>query len=95
MPRGRSAPNDDFRQEGLQRVLLVGGVLVGLFAIAITAWGLAAENWALVAGPVLLVFAAACLVVSRDDGKGRWCPECATRNPVDAAVCQKCGQRLE
>jgi hypothetical protein len=90
MPRGRPARD----HEGLQRVLLLGGVLVGLAGVAITAWGLAAEGWGLVAGPVLVVFAAACLVVSRDDGKGRWCPECVTRNPEDAEVCQKCGQLL-
>ena len=82
------------RNSALRTSSTSGSSGIGLSAIAITAWGLVAENWALVAGPVLLVFAAACLVVSRDDGKGRWCPECVTRNPVDAAVCQKCGQRL-
>jgi hypothetical protein len=90
MPRGRSARD----HEALQRVLLLGGVLIGLAGIAVTAWGLAAESWGLIAGPVLVVFAAACLVVSRDDGKGRWCPECVTRNAEDAEVCTNCGQRL-
>jgi hypothetical protein len=90
MPRGRSARD----QEGLQRVLLLGGVLVGLAGVAITAWGLATEGWGLILGPVLLVFAAVCLVVSRDDGKGRWCPECVARNPEDAEFCASCGQPL-
>ena len=90
MPRGRSARD----HEGLQRVLLLGGVLVGLAGVAIAAWGLATEGWGLVVGPVLVLFAAGCLVVSRDDGKGRWCPECVTRNPEDAELCANCGQPL-
>jgi hypothetical protein len=90
MPRGRSARD----HEGLQRVLLLGGVLVGLSGVAFTAWGLAAESWGLIVGPVLVVFAAACLVVSRDDGKGRWCAECVARNPEDAELCENCGKPL-
>jgi hypothetical protein len=90
MRRGRH----DYDQEGLQRVLLLGGVLLGLAGIGVTAWGLAVEGWGLVAGPVLVVFAAACLVVSRDDGQGRWCPECVARNAVDAEVCASCGHPL-
>jgi|1186.fasta_scaffold345440_2 hypothetical protein len=90
MPRGRSAPD----HESLQRVVLLGGVLLGLAGVAITAWGLADEGWGMLAGPVLVVFAVACLVVSRDDGKGRWCPECVARNPEDAAVCANCGEPL-
>jgi hypothetical protein len=90
MPRGRA----EHDQEGLQRVLLLGGVLVGLAGLAVTAWGLVAEGWGLVAGPVLVVFAAGCLVVSRDDGRGQWCPECVARNAEDAEVCVSCGQHL-
>jgi hypothetical protein len=90
MPRGRSAPD----HESLQRVVLLGGVLLGLAGVAITAWGLAAEGWGMLAGPVLVVFAVACLVVSRDDGKGRWCPECVARNPEDAELCENCGKPL-
>jgi hypothetical protein len=90
MPRWRSAPD----HEGLQRVLLLGGVLVGLAGVAITAWGLATEGWGLVIGPVLVLFAGCCLVVSRDDGEGQWCPECVARNPADAEVCANCGQPL-
>jgi hypothetical protein len=90
MRRGRPAPD----QEGLQRVLLLGGVLVGLAGLGITAWGLAVEGWGLVAGPLLVLFAAACLVVARDDGKGQWCPECVARNPEDAEVCESCGHAL-
>ena len=90
MPRGRSARDP----EGLQRVLLLGGVLVGLAGVAISAWGLATEGWGLLVGPVLVLFAAVCLVVSRDDGKGRWCPECVARNPEDAETCANCGHAL-
>jgi hypothetical protein len=90
MRRGRTAHD----QEGLQRVLLLGGVLVGLCGLGITAWGLVGDGWGLVAGPVLVVFAVACLVVSRDDGRGRWCPECVARNAEDAVACQSCGARL-
>jgi hypothetical protein len=90
MDRGRSARD----HEGLRRVLLLGGVLVGVAGIGIAAWGLVVDGWGLVAGPVLVVFAVACLVVSRDDASGRWCPECATRNPEDAAVCENCGHVL-
>ena len=80
--------------EGLQRVLVLGGVLVGLAGLGITAWGLVVDGWGLVAGPVLLIFAVTCLVVSRDDGRGRWCPECVARNPDDAEVCANCGHAL-
>jgi ribosomal protein L40E len=90
MRRGRPAPD----QEGLQRVLLLGGVLVGLAGVAVTAWGLATEGWELVGGPVLIAFAATCLFASKDDGKGRWCPECVARNPEDAEVCANCGHAL-
>jgi hypothetical protein len=90
MRRGRS----DYDHEGLQRVLVLGGVLVGLAGLGITAWGLVADGWGLVAGPVLLVFGVICLVVSRDDGRGRWCPECVARNPEQAEVCESCGQPL-
>jgi hypothetical protein len=90
MRRGRP----DYDHEGLQRVLLLGGVLVGLAGLGVAAWGLLADSWGLVAGPVLVVFGLVCLVVSRDDGRGRWCPECVARNPEDAAVCENCGQPL-
>jgi hypothetical protein len=90
MRRGRP----DYDQEGLQRVLLLGAVLVGAAAVGITAWGLAVDGWGLVGGPVLLVFAVACLVVSRDDGRGRFCPACVARNPEDAEVCASCGSPL-
>jgi hypothetical protein len=80
--------------ESVQRVLQLGGVVLGLAGLAITAWGLVAEGWGLVAGPVLVLFAAACVVVSRDDASGRWCPECLTRNAEDAAVCSSCGHSL-
>ena len=90
MRRGRH----DYDQEGLQRVLLLGGVLLGLAGIAITAWGLAANGWGLAVGPILVVLAAACTVVSRDDGKGRWCPECVARNPESAETCANCGHAL-
>jgi len=90
MRRGRS-PHDD---EGLQRVLLLGGALVGLAGLGIAAWGLVVDGWGLVVGPVLIGFAVACLLVSRDDGRGRWCPECVARNPEDAEVCERCGAPL-
>ncbi len=90
MPGGRSARD----HEGLQRVLLLGGVLVGLAGVAVGVWGLLADSWGLVAGPVLLAFAVTCLVVSRDDGRGRFCPECVARNPEDAEVCDNCGHPL-
>jgi hypothetical protein len=80
--------------EGLQRVLALGGVLVGLAGIGIGAWGLVVDGWGLVAGPVLVVFAVVCLVVSRDDGRARFCPECVARNPEDAEVCERCGHAL-
>jgi hypothetical protein len=83
MPRGRTARD----HEGLQRVLLLGGVLIAVAGVAIAVWGL-------VAGPVLVVFAVACLVVARDDGRGRFCPECVARNPEDAETCQRCGHAL-
>jgi hypothetical protein len=90
MRRGRA----EHDQEGLQRVLLLGGVLVGLAGLAIAAWGLFTDGWGLVVGPVLVVFAVVCMVISRDDGRGRWCPECVTRNREDAEVCESCGQPL-
>jgi hypothetical protein len=90
VPRWRSAPD----QEGLQRVLLLGGVLVGLAGLAFTAWGLVAESWGLVIGPLLVAFAVAAVVVSRDDGRGQWCPECVARNPEEAEICENCGQPL-
>jgi hypothetical protein len=90
MRRGRST----YDHAGLQRVLLLGGVLVGLAGLAVTVWGLVGDGWGLVVGPVLLVFAVVCVVVSRDDGRGRWCPECVARNPEDAAVCERCGTTL-
>jgi len=80
--------------EGLQRVLLLGGALVGLAGLGIAAWGLVVDGWGMVAGPVLVVFAIACLVVSRDDGRGQWCPECVARNPDDAERCENCGHAL-
>jgi hypothetical protein len=90
MRRGRATHD----QEGLQRVLLLGGVLVGLAGLGVTGWGLVAETKGIVVGVVLLVFAAGCLVVSRDDGRGRWCPECVARNAEDAAYCESCGHPL-
>ncbi len=90
MGQGRSARD----HEGLQRVLLLGGVLIGLAGIGIAVWGLVADSWGLVGGPVLVAFAVACLVVSRDDGRGRWCPECLARNPEAAELCERCGTAL-
>jgi zinc ribbon protein len=90
MPGGRSARD----HEGLQRVLLLGGVLIGMAGLGIGAWGLVADSWGLVAGPVLVVFAVTCVLVSRDDGTGRFCPECVARNPEDAEVCHNCGHAL-
>ena len=79
---------------GLQRVLLLGGVLLGTTGLAVTAWGLVGDRWGLVVGPVLVAFAVACLVVARDDGRGRWCPECIARNPEQATTCHSCGAPL-
>jgi hypothetical protein len=90
MGPGRSARDP----EGLQRVLVLGGVLVGLAGLGVAAWGLVVGGWGLVAGPVLVVFAVVCLVVSRDDGGGQFCPECVARNPEDAEVCENCGHAL-
>jgi hypothetical protein len=90
MPRGRTARD----HEGLQRVLLLGGVLIAVAGVGIAVWGLVADGWGLVAGPVLVVFAVACLIVARDDGRGRFCPECVARNPEDAETCQRCGHAL-
>ena len=80
---------------GLQRVLLLGGALLGLAGLSVTVWGLVGDRAGLVVGPVLLAFAVACLVVARDDGRGRWCSECLVRNPEDAATCQSCGAGLD
>lgn len=80
--------------ESVQRVLVLGGVLVGLGGIGVTAWGLVGEGWGLVVGPVLMVFAVACVVVSRDDARGVWCPECVARNSEDAELCASCGAHL-
>ena len=90
MRRGRS----EHDQEGLQRVLLLGGVLLGLAGLGLTAWGLVGDGWGLLAGPVLVLVAVACVVVSRDDGRGRWCPECVARNSEDAVTCESCGASL-
>ena len=90
MRRGRS----EHDHAGLQRVLLLGGGLLGLAGLGIAAWGLVGDGWGLVVGPVLLVFAVVCVVVSRDDGTGRWCPECVARNPADATTCRSCGTAL-
>jgi hypothetical protein len=90
MRRGRST----YDHAGLQRVLLLGGVLLGLVGLAVAGWGLVAHSWGLVVGPVLVLFAVGCVVVSRDDGRGRWCPACVARNPEDAAVCERCGASL-
>ena len=56
----RCAAGAPRRPEGLQRVLLLGGVLLGLAGVGIAAWGLVVDGWGLVAGPVLVVFAVAC-----------------------------------
>jgi hypothetical protein len=80
--------------EAVRRVLVVLAVLLGLAGFAIALQGLVTEGWGLVIGPILVVFAVACLVVSRDDGKGRWCPECIARNPEDAELCERCGHVL-
>ena len=90
MRRGRA----EHDQAGLQRVLLLGGVLVGLAGVGFAIWGLAGHGWALVIGPVLVVFEVACVVVSRDDGRGQWCPECLARNPEGATACERCGTHL-
>ena len=78
MPRGRPARD----HEAVRRVLVLGGVLVGLAGVGDRSVGARRDGWGLVAGPVLVVFAVACLVVSRDDANGRWCPECVARNPA-------------
>jgi hypothetical protein len=91
MRRGRSAHD----HAGLQRVLLLGGVLLGLAGLGLTSWGLVGDGWGLVVGPVLVVVAVACVVVSRDDGRGRWCAECLARNPEDAERCESCGAALD
>jgi hypothetical protein len=80
--------------ESVQRVLLLGGVVIGVAGLAIIAWGLVEDGWGLLAGPILLVFAVVCLVVSRDDGRGQWCPECVARNSEGAEVCDNCGAPL-
>jgi hypothetical protein len=90
MGPGRSARDP----EGLRRVLVLGGVLVGLAGLGIAAWGLVVDGWGLVVGPVLVLFAVGCLVVSRDDGGGRFCPECVARNPEEAEICKNCGHAL-
>ena len=51
-------------------------------------------GWGLVAGPVLIVFAVACALVSRDDASGQWCPECIARNADEASTCESCGSAL-
>jgi hypothetical protein len=90
MRRGRA----DHDQAGLQRVLLLGGVLTVLAGVGFAVWGLLGEGRGLVIGPLLVVFGAACLVVSRDDGRGQWCPECVARNAEEATVCERCGHAL-
>jgi hypothetical protein len=90
MRRGRSAAD----QERVRRVLLLCGALLGVAGLGIAAWGLVSDGWGLVVGPVLVLFAVACVVVSRDDGRGRWCPECVARNPEDAVTCENCGASL-
>jgi hypothetical protein len=90
MPRRRPAADP----EAVRRVLLLGGGLLGLAGLGIAAWGLVSDGWGLVAGPALVLFAVACWVVSRDDGRGRWCPECVARNPEDATTCESCGSAL-
>ncbi|HCB04397.1 MAG TPA: hypothetical protein PLZ93_03830 [Nocardioides sp.] len=84
-----------FDQAGLQRVLLVGGILVGLAGLGFTVWGLVGNARGLVVGPVLVAFAVACLVVSRDDGRGQWCPDCLARNPEALESCERCGAALD
>ena len=66
----------------------------GEAGIGIAVWGLVADSWGLVGGPVLVAFAVVCLLVSRDDGRARFCPECVARNPEDAEVCENCGHAL-
>ena len=90
MRRGRA----DHDQAGLQRVLLLGGVLTVVAGVGFAVWGLLAESRGLVIGPVLVVFGVACLVVSRDDGRGQWCPECVARNAEAATACERCGHDL-
>ena len=80
--------------EGLQRVLFVLAIVLGLAGVGIIVQGLVVEGWGLIIGPILVVFAAACLLGSRDDGQGRWCPECVARNPEDAERCERCGHAL-
>ena len=91
MRRGRSAAD----QEGLRRVLLLAGVLLGVAGLGIAAWGLVGDRWGLVVGPVLVLFAVACVIVSRDDARGRWCPQCVARNPEEAVTCANCGAVLD
>ena len=54
-------------------------------------WSTAGAWWP---GLSSVLFAVACLVVSRDDGGGRFCPECVARNPEDAEICENCGHAL-
>ena len=90
MRRGRSTTD----QEGLRRVLLLGGVLLGSTGVGLFVAGLVTGGWQLFAGPLLVAFAAACVVVSRDDGRGQWCSECVARNPEEATTCEAAGPRL-
>ena len=90
MRRGRSAHDP----EGLQRVLLLGGVLLGVAGLGIVVYGLVGDRWGLLIGLSLMILAEACVVVSRDDGSGQFCPECVARNPEDAELCENCGHVL-
>jgi ribosomal protein L40E len=81
-------------QDGLRRVLLLCGLLLGLAGVAIGTVGVIRGGWGLVAGPVLVVVAVACALVSRDDASGQWCPECVARNADEASTCDNCGSAL-
>jgi len=81
-------------QDALRRVLLLCAVLVGLAGVGFGTVGIVRGGWGLVAGPVLIVFAVACAVVSRDDASGQWCPECIARNADEASTCDSCGSAL-
>jgi ribosomal protein L40E len=89
--RYRRSPSDE---EGLRRVLLLCGLILGLAGVAFGAAGVLRGGWGLVAGPALIVFAVACALVARDDATGEWCSECIARNPAGTTTCASCGSAL-
>jgi ribosomal protein L40E len=89
--RYRRSPSDE---EGLRRVLLLCALLLGLAGVGFGTAGVLRGGWGIVAGPVLIVFAVACALVSRDDATGEWCSACIARNPEGATTCENCGSVL-